>query len=182
MTEDSSPALVFLPVGLKLRGKHCLVVGGGAIGTRKALTLVRAGAVVTVVAPKVTGELAGQVRGGRVRWLQDSFRQGHLTGVFLVVAATDRQAVNAAVVRAAARRGVLACDASSAARSAVIFGALLENDEFTVAVFTAGRDPARARRVRDRIAECVAEGGPSRSTPDRRGPRKNPRRRRPSEP
>jgi len=165
MTEDSSQALVFLPVGLNVQGKDCLVVGGGAIGTRKALTLVRAGAIVTVLSPTVTGELAGQIRGGRVRWLKDSFREEHLAGVFLVVSATDDETVNAAVVRAAAQRGALACDASSAERSAVIFGALLEGDDFTVAVFTAGRDPAQAKRVRDRIADCVAAARPSTPQP-----------------
>jgi siroheme synthase-like protein len=153
--------LRFLPVGLDVRNRKCLVVGGGGIGTRKAMTLARAGAIVTVVSPTVTAELAAPIEAGRVRWAAEPFREAHLGADFLlVVAATDDEALNAAVCRAAAERGALVCDASSAERSQVIFGALLERDEATVAVFTDGRDPARARRTRDRIEQLLAQGDP----------------------
>lgn len=165
MTEDSSRVLRFLPVGLNVQEKNCLVVGGGVIGTHKALTLARAGAMVTVLSPTVSGELDERIRAGRMRWLKDSFREEHLAGVFLAVAATDDEAVNAAVVRAAVQRGALVCDASSAERSRVVFGALVEGDGFTVAVFTGGRDPVRAKRIRDRIADCLAEGRPPKPQP-----------------
>jgi siroheme synthase-like protein len=145
----------FLPVGLDVRDKRCLVVGGGSVGTRKVLTLHRAGAEVTVVSPAVTEELGGEIRAGRARWVEGVFRNEHLRGVFLIVAASDNEAVNAAVGQAAAEAGVLCCDASSADRSQVIFGALLEGEEATVAVFTDGRDPARARDTRDEIAQHV---------------------------
>jgi siroheme synthase-like protein len=151
--------LRFLPVGLNVQSRKCLVVGAGGIGTRKALTLARAGAIVTVVSPTVTAELAAPIEAGRVRWVAEPFREAHLGEDFLVVAATDDEALNAAVCRAAAERGALVCDASSAERSQVIFGALLECDEATVAVFTDGRDPARARRTRDRIEKLLAPGG-----------------------
>lgn len=155
MTGDSAQTMRFLPVGLDVHARSCLVVGGGDVGTRKALTLTRAGAVVTVVSPTVTGELAAQIEAGRLRWVKGSFAEEHLDGAFLVVAATDDEALNAAIARAAARSGALVCDASSAERSQVIFGALLAGDGVTIAVFTDGRDPARARRTRDQIAELL---------------------------
>ena len=158
MTDDCSATLRFLPVGLDVRGKICLVVGGGGVGTRKALTLCRAGANVTVVAPVVAGELAEQIEAGRIRWLCDSFREQHLRDAFLVVAATDDEALNAAVARLAVQSGALVCDASSVERSGVIFGALLHREDVTIAVFTDGRDPAQARRTRDQIARIVAGG------------------------
>ena len=152
MTGDCSDTLRFLPVGLDVRGKKCLIVGGGSVGTRKVSNLVRAGAVVTVVSPAVTAELAQCIEIGRIRWLEGFFREEHLGGAFLVIAATDDEALNATIVRLAAQSGVLVCDASSADRSAVIFGALLQEDDVTIAVFTGGRDPSLARQTRDRIA------------------------------
>ena len=59
----------------------------------------------------------------------------------------------------------LVCDASSAERSQVIFGALLEGADVTIAVFTGGRDPARAKRTRDRIAGLLDQGRESRPHP-----------------
>ncbi|MGD2215211.1 MAG: bifunctional precorrin-2 dehydrogenase/sirohydrochlorin ferrochelatase [Gemmatimonadales bacterium] len=161
MTSEPSDTLRFLPVGLDVRDKSCLVVGGGSVGTRKATTLARAGAAVTVVSPAVTDELAELIGAGRVRWVQDSFREEHLGSAFLAVAATDSDDRNAAVVRAALATGALACDASAAERSQLIFGALLEDDDVTIAVFTGGRDPALARQARDRIADLIGrERGP----------------------
>jgi siroheme synthase-like protein len=157
MTADGSDTLRFLPVGLDVRERKCVVVGGGPIGTRKAVTLARAGALVTVVSPAVTDELAEQIDAGRVRWVEDRFREEHLAGVFVAVAATDDDDRNAAVVEAALANGALACDASSADRSQVIFGALREDGGITIAVFTGGRDPAQARRARDHVAELLEQ-------------------------
>jgi len=155
MTDRSPPPRVFLPLGIDLRDRPCLVVGGGAVGTRKVATLVRAGARVTVVAPAVTDDLRTRIEAGELRWIAGSWTDAHLDGMALVVAATDDAALNAAIARSADAAGSLACNASSGADSSVIFGALLDRGDFTVAVFTDGRDPATARRTRDRIAEAL---------------------------
>ena len=167
MASHPSETPQFLPVGLRVRNKSCLVAGGGDVGTRKALTLARAGASVTVVSPVLTRELAEQVDAGEIHWVKDRFREEHLRDAFLVVAATDDEVLNADIVRLALHQCPLACDASSAERSEVIFGALLTRDDVTVAVFTDGRDPARARRTRDRIADCLTATLEAKSSPDR---------------
>jgi siroheme synthase-like protein len=148
----------FLPLGLDVRGKRCVVVGGGSVGARKVANLSRAGAALIVVSPVVNEDLAAIIQSEGVRWVAEPFRDDHLEEAFVVVAATDNDAVNANIVECAGRRGILVCDASSAERSEVIFGAL-HNDESgaTVAVFTDGRDPSEARRTRDRIAELLLQ-------------------------
>jgi siroheme synthase-like protein len=117
----------------------------------------------------VTDTLAAQLESDRVRWIQDEYREDHLEGAFLAVAATDDESLNARIVEGATCRGILVCDASSADRSKIIFGALHKAEQnVTIAVFTDGRDPAEARRTRDHIAgllnpECKLEdqSGPS---------------------
>ncbi len=146
----------FLPIGLSIAGKDCLVVGGGEVGTRKVRNLRKADARVTVVSPAITNELSDLVESGEARWLEEAFRVDHLAGMFLAVAATDDREGNEEVVRAARESGVLICDASSSDSSQVIFGALLEDDGVTVAVFSDGRDPGLARRKRDRISDLLS--------------------------
>jgi len=158
MTGDRSDRLRYLPVGLDVRGKHCIVIGGGSVGTRKVQTLSLAGAIVSVISPTVTEELAAEIEAGCARWVRDCFEESHLDGVFLAVAATDDEDLNAAIIEAAAERGALVCDASSAERSQVIFGALHTNEGAIIAVFTDGRDPSHARRTRDRIAHLLDQG------------------------
>lgn len=145
----------FLPVGLDVRERLCLVVGGGSVATRKVESLAAAGARVKVVAPSITTDLAAKVDAGTASWIEGRFEDCHLEGAFLVVAATDDTELNARIVGLATHSGALVCDASAAERSQVIFGALLHSGGTTVAVFTDGRNPARARLTRDRIADLL---------------------------
>ena len=150
--------LKYLPVGLDIQGRKCLVVGGGNIGTRKVRNLTRAGGQVTLVSPEATEELARMAASGEILWRREAFREGHLNGAFLAVAATDDEGSNARLVDRARKLGVLVCDASSEERSQLIFGALHEGEGITVAVFTDGENPSRARLFRDRIAAFLSKG------------------------
>ena len=149
----------FLPLGLDLHDTDCLVIGGGDVGTRKVRTLADAGARVRVIAPEVTPELAAEIRDGRARWIEAAFAPEHLDGARLVIIATDDPATNDLAARLTREHGALLCDATSGQRSDVIFGALHDDDGVTVAVFTDGRDPGRARATRDSIADWLRAGG-----------------------
>jgi len=152
---ENGPPRTFLPMALAVDGCACLVVGGGAIGSRKVRTLCHFGGIVTVVAPAVSAAVTELVELGAVRWLPEAFRNEHLAGAALVVAATDQDHVNATVVAAARSLHIPVCDASSAARSDFIFGALLEGAEERIAVFTDGHRPGHARAVRDRLRSQI---------------------------
>lgn len=147
----------YLPVGLRMKGKKCVVVGGGQIGARKVKNLLEAEASVVLVSPEATTELVELAATGRILWAREPYRLQHLYGAFLAVAATDHQERNAQVAQDASESGILVCDASSAERSQVIFGALHAGEGFTVAVFTDGENPAGARSVRDEVAAFVSK-------------------------
>src|SRR5579884_1337073 len=70
----------------------------------------KGGAEVTVVAPQAKEAVAALANQGSFRWHQREFRPSDLEGMFLVVAATDRPEVNAAVFKEAAKRNVI-CNA-----------------------------------------------------------------------
>lgn len=147
----------FLPLGVKVEGRSCLVVGGGKVGARKVRNLLLAGANVTVVSPEVIPNLSTLAESGAVTWVRDEFRSDLTHEVFLVVAATDDGEVNQRVVEAAEASGVcLICDASSREDTQVTFGALHQAEGATVAVFSDGESPTRARRIRDRIAAFLS--------------------------
>ena len=148
----------YLPIGLNVQGRRCVVVGGGKIGTRKVENLLRAGAAVSLVSPEASRRIRDLADSGRISWAREPFREEHLRGAFLAVAATDDEALNARLATAAREYGVLSCDASSAERSEVIFGALHHEGGITLAVFSDGEDPARSQAVRDRIAALVSLG------------------------
>ncbi|MBT3197658.1 MAG: siroheme synthase, partial [Gammaproteobacteria bacterium] len=43
----------YLPIFIDLRGRDCLVVGGGEVAARKVQMLLRVGARIEVVAPQL---------------------------------------------------------------------------------------------------------------------------------
>ena len=76
---------------LDLRGRDCLVVGGGRVATEKAAGSSTVTRDVTVVAPEVDDELRAA---GRSRSSSGPFARDDVEGRFLVVAATSDRAVN----------------------------------------------------------------------------------------
>ena len=149
----------YLPIGLDVKGRICIVVGAGIVGTRKVGNLLKAGATVRVVAPEGTTRIEELAASGEILWSRRTPSAEDLADAFLLVAATDDRVVNEWVVQEAERRGVLFCDASDAGRTQVIFGALHEGSGVTLAVFTDGEDPKRSRQTRDRIADLQDRWG-----------------------
>jgi siroheme synthase-like protein len=173
MTEDSSatpPATdQDYPAVLRVAGRHCLVVGGGTVAARRAARLVAAGAAVTVVAPHVDTSIDDMATtrpvapdtpagGGTLEVVRRPYEQGEAAGFFLVVTATDRPEVNAAVVADAHSAGVLAATANQDDRASLRLPAVRRRGPVTVAVSTGGSTPALSRWLADRMASVVPEG------------------------
>ena len=141
------------PLMLDLTGRRVVVVGGGPVALRRAQALLAAGAQVHVIAPRVDPALAGLP----VTVTRRRYRDGDLAGAWLVHAATNEPAVNAAVAAEAERQRLWCVRADDAARSRAWTPAVTRHGDLTVAV-TAGGDPRRAQRLRAAIALALADG------------------------
>jgi len=141
----------YFPAFLDLRERPCLVVGGGAIGERKARELLACHARVTVVSPCLTAELQTLAQTGRLVWRARTFLRSDVRRCALVIAATGIPAVDTAVAAEARRRGVLVNAVDWPAQCDFIFGSILRRGELQIAVSTGGRSPALAREIRRRL-------------------------------
>jgi len=151
---SSSP---LYPLGLRLSGRKVVVVGGGAVATRRVRALVAAGALVTVISPEVTDELAQLEHDGRISVLPRTYASGDVAGAVLVHTATGVEAVDAAVTAEADAAGVLVVNAADAQLSSAWVPAVASHDDLTVAVFGGG-DPGRSVAVRDAVSALLAGG------------------------
>jgi precorrin-2 dehydrogenase / sirohydrochlorin ferrochelatase len=136
---------------LDLRGRNCLVVGGGRVGLEKATGLLECGADVTVIAPEIAAELLDLP----VEWIQSRYTSGDADGRWLVVAATPDRDVNRHVFADAERYGVFCNVADDPELCSLILPAVHRVDPIAVAVSTGGASPALAQRIRREIAEIV---------------------------
>lgn len=142
---------LYFPAFLDLRGRRCLVVGGGEIGERKVRALLDCGAEVTVVSPSLTPGLAALATGGSLHWRPRAFRKVDARGCTLVIAASGVATVDAAVAAEARRRGVLVNVVDRPAQCDFIFPSVLRRGHLQIAVSTGGRSPALAREIRKRL-------------------------------
>ena len=148
----------YYPINLDIKGKLCVVIGGGRVAERKVKNLLPCGGRVRVVSPDLTDVLSKWVRQGKMDYTRSEYRAGHLKGAFLVYAATSDRKVNAKIARDAARRGLLVNVADSATSSTFILPAVVRKREISIAVSTNGHSPAKSVCIRDWIKEFIEKG------------------------
>ena len=147
----------YLPVALDVDGMKCLVVGGGIVGTRKTMKLTEYGANVTVVSPVLSSELEKLAESGRISWINEEYRTGHVSGHKIVVAATLNDEVNLQVASDAKELGACTCITSRGESSPLIFPAVCKHGGLTVAVNSDGQNCLASRTLRDTIAKFLED-------------------------
>lgn len=136
------------PLFANLKNRPVLVVGGGVVAARKVEGLREAGAAVRVGAPELEESLAALAREGAITHLTGPFDPNWLDGVWLAIAATDDDAVNAEVAREAEARRIFVNVVDDAERSLFHVPARLRRGALTVAISSGGTAPVLARRLR----------------------------------
>lgn len=132
---------------LRLTGRRAVIVGGGAVARRRAMSLLEAGADVTVIAPRVDPAIEKLPLHVERR----VYRAGDLEGAMLVVVATDDPAVNAVVAGEAAQKRVLVNRTDDPESGDVQVPAHRRVGPITVAVHSGGASARAAARIRDQL-------------------------------
>ncbi|HLL65557.1 MAG TPA: uroporphyrinogen-III C-methyltransferase [Micromonosporaceae bacterium] len=145
------------PIGLRLEGLRVLVVGGGAVATRRIPALLDAGAAVVLVAPEITPALRALADAGRLEWVPRPFRPADTEGSWLVHVAVNDPVAADAVSAAAAERRIFCVRADDRAAATAWTPAVTRHGPVTVAVLGGG-DPRRSVAVRDAIRRMLWGG------------------------
>ncbi|GAB4234220.1 MAG: uroporphyrinogen-III C-methyltransferase [Deltaproteobacteria bacterium] len=147
----------FLPVFHDVLGARVLVVGAGAVGTRKIAALLAAGARVTVVAKGFSPAVEERAARGDLAVLQGAFHPEQMEGAELVFVATPDRALNHRVSAEARRRRIPVNVSDAPEECTFLLPAVVRGDEFTVAISTEGKHPGAAKALRGFIEDHRAE-------------------------
>jgi len=145
------------PLHLHLRGRRCLIVGGGPVAERKAAGLKQADGAVVVVSPRSTPVLQARAQAGEIEWRAEAYGEKHLDGAFLAFACTDNRAVNAQVTRDAQARGLLTLVADDPESGDFVSPTVVRRGGLLLTASTQGNSPTLAAVIRERLE---AEFGP----------------------
>jgi siroheme synthase-like protein len=147
----------YYPIYLDLKGRDVLVVGGGVIAEGKALQLIEAGARVTVVSPELTVTLRAAADRKEMTYLNGSFIDENLNGMFLVIGATGDRKVNEKIAKAAGERGLLCNVVDQPDLCNFITPALVTRGALQISVSTGGGSPTLTQKVKREIAALIGE-------------------------
>ncbi len=143
-------------LGLRLGGRHVVVVGGGGVASRRVPALLDAGAEILLVSPKVTASLEDLAAAGRIRWEARGYQSGDCAGAWLVCACTDDPGVNAAVAAAAEAQRTWYVRADDAGASAAWTPASGRAGDVQVGVISG--DPRHSAAIRDAVVAGLQSG------------------------
>ncbi len=144
----------YLPIFLNVKGKSCLVVGGGEVSVRKASLMVQAGARVTVVSPELHPAYADMQN---ISHIAERYQVKHIEGHMLVVAATDDEAVNQAVSQDAKARNLPVNVVDNPELCTFIMPSILDRSPIVVAFSSGGASPVLIRMLRGKLETMIPQ-------------------------
>ena len=151
-----SPSKNYYPAFLDITGKKCVVIGGGRVAERKCSPLIRAGARVVVISPKLTQGLEAFKKKGLISHIGRLYRRGDMKSAFVVIAATDSREINLKVVADAAIHHALLNVVDNPPLCNFIVPSVLRRGPLTIAISTGGVSPAMARTIRKSLEELYS--------------------------
>ena len=143
----------YYPAFLDIKGKKCLVAGGGKVAERKVNSLLKCGAEVSIVSPNLTKRLRGLSSKGKTKFLKGEFKEKCLKDMFLVIGATDNDEVNFKVYESANKKNILVNIVDSPELCNFIVPSVVERGALTIAISTGGKSPALAKKLRKELEE-----------------------------
>lgn len=145
----------YYPIYIDIEDRAVLIVGGGTVCARKAETMMRYGARVTIVSPEITEEIAAWEQSGVLAVHRKMYAESDLEGASIVIASTDDPCVNARVARDCRRRRIPVNVVDVTHLCEFIVPAIIEKGSIQIAISTGGKSPALARTLKEDLQRTI---------------------------
>lgn len=151
---------MWFPLFINLENKKVLVIGGGKVVAKKIEKILEYGADITVVTENVMEEKLLKLENIKIENNQkienDKAKIEKLVkGYFLVIAATDNEELNENIANVCDSNGMLINNVSSKIKMNAMFGGIVKNSEFQIAISTSGKNCKRSRAMKSEIQKVL---------------------------
>lgn len=146
--KKSNQARCYYPIFLNVKGKRCVVVGGGQVALRKVRMLVEHKADIEVISPVLCPKLQELADNEQIQVIPRQYQTGDLQRAIIVISATDDADINREVIKEARQSAILINVVDNPEKSDFIVPSYLRQGDISVAISTGGRSPALARKIR----------------------------------
>lgn len=141
----------FYPIFLDLRDRLVILVGGGEVALEKAEGLLPMGARLRVIAPRLHPELRRLAEQGALESVPRAYRRGDLRGAFLVFSERLGEPVHQELLQEAEEQQQWLNVQDETRFCSFIAASVVRQGDLTLTISTAGRAPALAVRIRQRM-------------------------------
>jgi precorrin-2 dehydrogenase len=145
----------YYPIFLDVEDRVVVIIGGGNVCARKAETMLRYGARVTVVSPEFTDEIEVWARNGAIEIKRKPYDAGDLDGASIVIASTDDQRVNEQIAADCRARRIPVNVVDVTPLCEFIVPAIVDNGSVHIAISTGGKSPALARTLKEDLQRMI---------------------------
>ena len=145
----------YYPIFIDIEDRNVVIIGGGNVCARKAETMMKYGARVTVISPEFTDEIEGWARDGRLALKRKKYDASDVDGVNIVIASTDDQSVNEQIAADCRARRIPVNVVDVTPLCEFIVPAIIEKGSVQIAVSTGGKSPALARTLKEDLQRLV---------------------------
>ena len=145
----------YYPIYLDIEDRSVVIIGGGNVCARKAETMMKYGARVTIVSPEFTDEIE-QWAGERCLSIRRKpYEASDLDGANIVIASTDDQSVNEQIAADCRARRIPVNVVDVTPLCEFIVPAIIEKGSIQIAVATGGKSPALARTLKEDLQRAI---------------------------
>ncbi len=141
----------YYPAFIDVRGRDCVVIGGGDLGEEKVVKLLECEASVVVVSSEVTDRVRELASSGDVEWVRRDYEYGDLERAFIAIANTGDAEMDSRIYEEAEERNVILNVVDVTHLCTFIAPSVARRGEVTVATSTGGASPALARTFREKL-------------------------------
>ena len=151
---------MWFPLFVNLKNKKVLVIGGGKVAFKKISKIMEYEADITVIAENIPEEKLLELKNLKI---ENNRKIGNnkdeiekfVKEYFLVIAATDNEELNENIAEICDSKGILINNVSSKTKMNSMFGGIVKNDEFQIAISTSGKNCKRSRAMKSEIQKVL---------------------------